>query len=62
MKFDKFTMKAQEALASAQQSALAKSHTVLSPLLLLDELLADDNGIVVIILKKSGPISTVSGR
>ena len=54
MKFDKFTMKAQEALASAQQSAMAKSHTVLSPLLLLDELLADDNGIAAIILKKIG--------
>jgi ATP-dependent Clp protease ATP-binding subunit ClpB len=54
MKFDKFTMKAQEALASAQQTAMAKSHTVLSPLHLLSELLADKNGLVAIILKKIG--------
>jgi len=30
MRFDKFTLKAQEALATAQQIAMAKSHTVLS--------------------------------
>jgi hypothetical protein len=30
MKFDKITLKAQEALATAQQVAMAKSHTILS--------------------------------
>jgi len=52
MKFDKFTLKAQEALATAQQTAMAKSHTVLSPLHLLGALLSDDEGIAVEILKK----------
>jgi len=54
MKFDKFTLKAQEALATAQQIAMAKSHTVLSPLHLLSAICNDDTGIVVMILKKIG--------
>jgi ATP-dependent Clp protease ATP-binding subunit ClpB len=54
MKFDKFTLKAQEALATAQQTAMAKSHTVLSPLHLLDAILGDDEGIAGLILKKIG--------
>ncbi len=54
MKFDKFTLKAQEALATAQQIAMAKSHTVLTPLHLLSAILEDDNGIAVMILKKIG--------
>jgi ATP-dependent Clp protease ATP-binding subunit ClpB len=54
MKFDKITLKAQEALATAQQVAMAKSHTVLSPLHLLDALLGDDVGVVVLLLKKIG--------
>ncbi|MHC4638741.1 MAG: ATP-dependent chaperone ClpB [Planctomycetota bacterium] len=54
MKFDKFTLKAQEALATAQQKAMAKSHTVLSPLHLLSALCDDDSGLVVMILKKIG--------
>ncbi|MFZ0035235.1 MAG: ATP-dependent chaperone ClpB [Sedimentisphaerales bacterium] len=54
MKFDKFTLKAQEALATAQQLAMAKSHTVLSALHLLSALLDDDTGVVVMILKKIG--------
>jgi ATP-dependent Clp protease ATP-binding subunit ClpB len=54
MKFDKFTLKAQEALATAQQVAMAKSHIVLSPLHLLSAVLSDDNGIVVMVLKKIG--------
>jgi ATP-dependent Clp protease ATP-binding subunit ClpB len=53
MKFDKFTLKAQEALATAQQLAMAKSHTVLSALHLLSALLEDD-GVVVMVLKKIG--------
>jgi ATP-dependent Clp protease ATP-binding subunit ClpB len=54
MKFDKFTLKAQEALATAQQLAMAKSHTVLSPLHLLSAILDDEAGVVVMILKKMG--------
>ena len=54
MQFDKFTLKATEALATAQQIAMQKSNTVLSPLHLLSAILRDDNGIVVMILKKIG--------
>ena len=54
MKFDKFTIKAQEALATAQQGAMTKSHTVLTPLHLLDAILSDDEGIAALILKKIG--------
>jgi ATP-dependent Clp protease ATP-binding subunit ClpB len=54
MKFDKFTLKAQEALATAQQIAMAKSHTVLSALHLLSALCDDDTGVVVMVMKKIG--------
>ena len=54
MKFDKFTLKAQEALATAQQIAMAKSHTVLSPLHLLSAVCGDEDSIAVMILKKIG--------
>ena len=54
MKFDKFTLKAQEALATAQQIAMAKSNTVLSSLHLLSALLADEDGLVGMILKRIG--------
>ncbi|MBL7154821.1 MAG: AAA family ATPase, partial [Phycisphaerae bacterium] len=54
MKFDKFTLKAQEALATAQQIVMAKSHTVLTPLHLLSALCSDETGMAVMILKKIG--------
>ena len=54
MRFDKFTLKAQEALATAQQIAMAKSHTVLSPLHLLSAVCSDDDGVGVMILQKIG--------
>ncbi len=54
MKFDKFTIKAQEALATAQQIAMAKSNTLLSPLHILAALLKDEQGLPVEILKKLG--------
>jgi len=54
MKFDKFTLKAQEALATAQQVAMAKSHTFISPLHLLSALLGDGDSVVLMILKKIG--------
>lgn len=54
MKFDKFTLKTQEALATAQQTAMAKSNTVLSPLHLLSAIIGDDEGIGPEIFKKIG--------
>jgi len=54
MKFEKFTMKAQEALASSQQLAMAESNVTVSALHLLSILLEDDEGIVTMILKKIG--------
>jgi ATP-dependent Clp protease ATP-binding subunit ClpB len=54
MKFDKFTLKAQEALATAQQIVMAKSHTVMSPLHLLSAVCNDEEGVAVGILKKIG--------
>jgi len=54
MKFDKFTLKAQEALATSQQIAMAKSHIVLSPLHLLSAILQDEESVAVMILKKIG--------
>jgi len=54
MKFDKFTLKAQEALATAQQIAMAKSHTFVSPLHLLSVLLGDGDSVALMILKKIG--------
>jgi len=54
MKFDKFTLKAQEALATAQQIVMAKSHTVMSPLHLLSAVCYDDEGVAVEVLKKIG--------
>ncbi|MCP4257504.1 MAG: ATP-dependent chaperone ClpB [Planctomycetes bacterium] len=54
MKFDKFTLKAQEALATSQQIVMAKSHSVMSPLHLLSAVCSDDEGISVEILKKIG--------
>ena len=47
MKFDKFTLKAQEALATAQQIAMARSHTVLTAPHLLSAVCSDDDGVVV---------------
>ncbi len=54
MKFDKFTLKAQEALATAQQIAMAKSHTVMSPLHLLSAICGDEEGIAAEVMKKIG--------
>ena len=54
MKFDKFTLKTQETLATAQQIAMAKSHTFVSPVHLLNALLSDDGGVAVMVLKKIG--------
>jgi ATP-dependent Clp protease ATP-binding subunit ClpB len=54
MKFDKFTVKAQEALATSQQLAMAGSHTVVTAVHLLAALLQDETGLAGMILKKIG--------
>ena len=54
MKFDKFTVKAQEAMATSQQLAMAGSHTVVTALHLLAALLQDEQGLTVMLLKKIG--------
>jgi ATP-dependent Clp protease ATP-binding subunit ClpB len=54
VKFDRFTLKAQEAIATAQQLAMAKSHTIVSPLHLLSALCSDEQGAAIMILKKIG--------
>ncbi|MFI4912472.1 MAG: ATP-dependent chaperone ClpB [Sedimentisphaeraceae bacterium JB056] len=54
MKFDKFTVKVQESLATAQQIAMAKSHTVLSTLHIFKAMLDDTDGIAGEILTKAG--------
>jgi ATP-dependent Clp protease ATP-binding subunit ClpB len=54
MKFDRFTLKAQEVLATAQQIAMAKSHTVLTPLHLLGAICRDEEGSSAMIVKKIG--------
>jgi ATP-dependent Clp protease ATP-binding subunit ClpB len=54
MKFDKFTLKTQEALATAQQIALQQSSTLLTPLHLLAAILRDDDGVAISILKTIG--------
>ncbi len=54
MRFDKITLKAQEALATAQQLAMAKKNTIMSPLHLLKAMLDDNEGMAVAIFKKIG--------
>lgn len=54
MKFDKFTLKTQEALATAQQIAMQQSNTLLTPLHLLAAILRDDQGVAISILKIIG--------
>ncbi len=54
MKFDKFTVKAQEAMATSQQLAMANSHTVLGVLHLLAALLQGEQGMAAMLLKKIG--------
>lgn len=54
MRFDKFTLKAQEAIATSQQLAMRRSNTVVSPLHLLAALLDDPEGLASLILKTIG--------
>ncbi len=54
MRFDKFTLKAQEAIATSQQLAMSRSNTVVSPLHLLAALLQEDEGMTALLLKTIG--------
>jgi ATP-dependent Clp protease ATP-binding subunit ClpB len=54
MRFDKFTIKAQEAVTRAQELAQQKDHAQLLPLHLLAALLNESEGVVTPILQKVG--------
>ena len=54
MRFDQFTLKAQEAVANAQQAAQQADHSEFQPLHLLGALLAETDGVVNPILQKIG--------
>jgi len=54
MRFDKFTIKAQEAVQDAQQMALKSGHPELGTLQLLAALLAQDGGLIAPLLQKIG--------
>jgi ATP-dependent Clp protease ATP-binding subunit ClpB len=53
-RYDKLTLKAQEAVARAQEMAAERGHAQVDPLHLLASLLAEDDGIVGPILKRVG--------
>ena len=54
MRFDKFTIKAQEAVARAQETAQKADHAELQPLHLLGGLLSETDGVVLPLLQKLG--------
>ncbi|MCK4276961.1 MAG: AAA family ATPase, partial [Phycisphaerae bacterium] len=54
MRLDKLTLKAQEALASAQATAAETGHANVTPLHLLDALLRQEGGLVPTLLEKIG--------
>jgi len=54
MNLEKFTIKAQEALAGAQQNAIRQNHQQLEPEHVLAALVADGKGVVPMLLKKLG--------
>ena len=54
MRFEKFTIKAQEAVVRAQQIAEQQSHAEITPLHLLSALLAESDGVVKPLLQKLG--------
>lgn len=53
-RFDKLTVKSQEAVAAAQSTAQAEGHAELDSLHVLNALLQDEEGVVVPLLKKIG--------
>src|SRR4051812_17296595 len=54
MRLDKFTVKAQEAVARSQDIAQQRDHSEISPLHLLAALLAEEEGVVKPVLQKLG--------
>src|SRR5688572_4929117 len=54
MRFDKFTIKAQEAVVRAQELAQQRDHAEIMPLHLLAALLAEKEGVVLPLLQKLG--------
>ncbi|HLG30348.1 MAG TPA: Clp protease N-terminal domain-containing protein, partial [Candidatus Brocadiales bacterium] len=54
MRFDRFTIKAQEAVQDAQQIAESKGHQQIDTLHLLAALLQQEHGIVTPVLQKLG--------
>src|SRR5580700_419953 len=54
MRFEKFTIKAQEAVVRAQQTAERMNHAEITPLHLLAALLAEDDGVFKPLLQKLG--------
>src|SRR5215217_1153631 len=54
MRFDKYTIKAQEAVMRAQELARSRDHSEILPLHLLSALLAEDEGVVRPLLQKIG--------
>src|SRR5436309_193672 len=54
MRLDKFTVKAQEAVARSQEIAQQRDHSEISPLHLLAALLAEEEGVVKPVLQKLG--------
>ena len=59
MRFDKFTVKAQEAIATSQQLAMSRSHTIVTPLHLLHRA-EDEQGLAPVLLKHSVPAASAS--
>ncbi len=53
-RFDKLTIKAQEALASAQSLAAERGHPEIDPLHLLSSLLAETGGVIIPVLEQVG--------
>ncbi|MGH7286880.1 MAG: Clp protease N-terminal domain-containing protein, partial [Myxococcota bacterium] len=63
MRFDKLTLKSQEALSEAQSLATARGHSQITPGHLLRALLAQPEGSTVPILQKIGvPLDALQGR
>src|SRR3954468_23919924 len=54
MRLDKFTVKAQEAVARSQEFAQQRDHSEITPLHLLAALLAEEEGVVKPVLQKLG--------
>ena len=54
VRFDKFTVKAQEAVVRAQEVAQRRDHSEILPLHLLDALLGEEEGVVMPLLQRIG--------